>query len=314
MKNIIPLLLALLWFTSAAVAQTPTLHEQSTDMLKWELEMAESGYKLTQNPKTKGAVISVYEKMVNTLCMPNLLRDLDYDGNPTESECLSYIKRLLELHPDNPAALCAQRGIDDIECKLAYERQRINEFAPLGGRSSSNQFEGGLDVTINDAKVKVKVDQLMNEVGSDSVARLKRDGPKKVTEAYQKFKEALSLACRFSQVTIDAGGIPKNTPTPRPNSISSKSRPLDTLLGKDAEEMENRFSLAPQRTRMISSLCNKVAERALRFDAEFAPAICYRHGLYTPTCIKALRKAKVSAAKNTDNAVIAEPTKSFETF
>ncbi|MCB0311071.1 MAG: hypothetical protein KDD42_07540, partial [Bdellovibrionales bacterium] len=106
---------------SLASPRAKSTHTKALELLLLQADMAASGYKLKAGVTTASTYIAALEKVVGPLCMPYFFRNYSFSGNPTDPECLNYLKALLELDPDNPVGVCIQHGLSSPECSQANQ-------------------------------------------------------------------------------------------------------------------------------------------------------------------------------------------------
>lgn len=308
--------------------KSPADLAKALDVADLTLEMSESSYKLTPSNKTLSELISALEKFLTSRCVSaDVFKTLKYDGNPSNAACLSRLKRLLEVHPQNPIALCLKDGIDSESCRAAAEAQKVSVYD--GSQDSQDELidpvlKAGLPgrVTIDLDKDRAKVEDLNIKFGQTPTEEEKETIR---AEIYKIYDRMLAAACSVTSVRF----IPKNQATPVPEHPRlqdlkekfSKIPPAmragyqKQMLSKLEEELANSRSSPEekkvlvemmrvlqnpeevvnvsvdslQRTRLLLPQCFNLVNKISSIDGTLPQPSCHYSGWFSPQCIDALR-------------------------
>jgi hypothetical protein len=307
---------------------------QALGINELKLEMAESTYKLRPSLQTLSDVVSALEDIINSKCLSQLPRTLAYKGNPTEPTCIQLMERLLELHPENPVALCLRDGIEAPSCVEAYARQTSVVYDP--SLHASIVTEPALRVGLSRPELD-KIAQISDSLSNLNQQYQATQEPKEkqrcIDQAAEMYDQALATACRVTAI-----GLVQSAETVDPSSdeeikqIRQKLLSLPPLVREDHQgrlllEYEAKLKdLAPKsiawyrqqeilrvikrpelepapsasttnRTRFLLPLCAQLIQQAATATPGFPAPICHRDGWYSPQCIAALKNWQLVIAK-----------------
>ena len=252
--------------TTPAPVATFTRDEE---VIQWELELAERGFEITKTAGNFSKLIAAKEKLTGYACLRNLPQTLINNPSLNSETCAAQIKGLLALHTKNPIALCARDGIDSPTC-LASDKETL-----LRTKSYSDESSGSaLDTKLLDEAKKNKVAELQTKLNEIIIQPSGADDP----DGKLKNKKALGALTALLNVTC----TPELISFYGPNFSS----PTSKNLPKPNEVV---------RTRLMPAQCADYIARAQQYDPNFAPAMCYQHGRYSPKCIVAIRTARNTA-------------------
>ena len=336
---------------TTAVQEPAFSAEQKTSAqyYKLMLDMAEASQALSLSDQQKlhDNLIVIYERLIELYCMPDLLRSLEYRGDPQQPDCLRYIEKLTTLHPDNPVLLCAKHGIDSSLCRDAWAAQYIDAYS----------LED-LDISELDLKTKIRAETtekdasaLASEV-SELQSRYKtmREGAAPLPELTKMkrqvdatYTKLLNLSCKIVRIKIT------REPVDSSKQISTlakheprKEHPLDeyvrnftnTALPKDSKKITwqqkeepdpfQKTAAAPAplkaaaqpfwRVRYLTEQCLTQIQDATQFEPRLPAAPCNLEGESSPACIDALREWRQNQQVDFEQQRRDKPAAGFTTF
>lgn len=304
--------------------------------LEWEAELAASGHELNPTKINRSLSAQLYEQLAYYTCMPHLHAQLNYEASELDEGCLKYLDKVKKYDPKSPAVDCIMNGIDSEACRKAHEREEIatpsrgSSFGIMGGGAGYNNNAGYSKLTAMSLDRELDANPKVIEMGEEYKV-LKRKlrhvtGPEAGEEYLKFYSKYIPLVCsnfRLELLDEDPAGttsaildeesekkqLPIRLPaeTASKDSVKNDEKPasMDDVLEalerlKKGTPAHEQNKVAVHRRRYLASRCKQAIDSALRVDMDYATAICYSDGLYTPACISALRKAR--------SAVKAKPT------
>jgi hypothetical protein len=314
--------------------------------------MAENSYKFFKTPVNMEELIASLEEYLNNKCFGSLHKTLEYKGSPTDPTCVGYMDRLLQLNPDNPAAICLRDGIAAPSCMNAYQNQRTSVYYP----SSSDQSVRTLALKSGMSAVEIdkleKLTLILKEVNT-KYQSTEEDAEKLrlMDDALALYDQILALACRISALRFkprsDSGS--KNE-DPELKAMREKLLKIPPNLREGHQErmlveVENRLAAAKgnvleqlrlktlmevirnpsgdgtmtvktnERERLILPKCNEVITQTLQAFPKAPAPICHQNGWFTPNCIQAIRMYRTELRQQRAQAeATAKASKSPGTF
>lgn len=294
-------------------------------ILQLEIDLAEKSFKDQPSIQNRSALVATYEKALAKSCFHDVLQTLRLLPASSQGECRLFITKTLGINPGNPPAVCAHAGIDAPVCDQAYKAQKIRSHSPnrekserdglaelLGEERSQRERAGfarieneitnlehssarGKDPTIN-ARIGALYSGLIQGSCQDITMRLEVD---RQAARLQKPGDLLGGS-------RDVGRSPSRSsePLPPPTPRRTPRGPLWDLplagslpTPKSAGVVDPAAgSLVPNpgetRVILIPRECLLVLDRALKFDPQLPSAICRKFGVYSPSCIRALRTTR----------------------
>lgn len=250
------------------------------DVLVLEMQMGESGYQVSQSLDNKARLLATYEKAINEFCFGSLVTTYKYTFDASNIKCADQITKTLALDSTNPAAICAQAGMDSSACDLAYAGQK------MGLADTMNSLE-------NMARVR-------NSNSSSAAAKLV---PSEVSEALDLQERLQSEKQDFADESFRAKvkSIQESYKSSKSQENKEKlEKALADWISEVCQGAEVRYVKNGQglnRMRLLPSACLDAVTQGRSFDKNFVAAICNQEGFYTPNCTKArrLRAAMVKA-------------------
>ncbi len=293
------------------------------EMALLAVEMAESSYKIHRDVKSKASLLSSYERIIPLICMPEIFRTLDYQGNPSDQECIDFLTKMFTLQPQNPVAVCAKEGVESPDCGDAYVGQEIkilSESGTSGGRGGSN-VDALLDAELYDSKTSPKVEALERQASDLKDAYEQAKSPQNREKLVATYNALARLACDQTKTVFEAGPSQKDAqeiergkklnkkvedimfggrrtePTPTPLVTAAPSDgPLGSLVEKHTPTPAADDVLL-RRVVYMSAACARTIELVKQFNPRMAIVVCNQEGFYSPGCIQALRRDREEAAK-----------------
>jgi hypothetical protein len=311
--------------TPAASATRGVSLGNTAELAELEVQMAEGSYQSNPSSLNLEGLIMSYEKLITARCMPNLLRTLEYAGNPQDSLCLKTISQALKLDARNPVAICARDGIGAAGCKEGFSRQQVRRmvFTNRTDRPAPGELEVRLSTTGTQKEITAKAEELRSTF--DGYRAKPSDENKRKIE--QLFSRLMFLNCKVWHLGLVPGEEPAPTPTSRADpAMATLQATVSALKTKEipAQEPERRQSplieediyakkskaanpgqvpvpdnTVFRRFRLLAPDCAAYIVETLKFNPDFYQAICQRDGFVSPACIDALRKAR-DAGRLTD--------------
>ncbi|MCO6430153.1 MAG: hypothetical protein J5J00_04775 [Deltaproteobacteria bacterium] len=319
---------------SATAASTGGDKLPISDLLSWELGLAENAFLNMRNVKNKQRLLAVYEKVTAAICMPNLHKVLEHEGSPDYPKCPEFIKKTLELDPANPIAICARDGIKSVLCRATNHHTTFSTFHP---ESEEQLGIASLDDILENKKNRQQIAdeslKLSNELQQLSKVEPKRRKAAHIKRMNEIHSSLLKLQCRNWRVILNQTDqdVAREFEEKQGNEddrfadsasaarAATASAQESVLLRKIAEEFEITEALKqlPESKRIyqVSTECDRHIESALKFNKNHATAICYRYGFYSPQCVEALkaqRDAQGDSFEQSDDPNT--PTGGFDKF
>jgi hypothetical protein len=291
-----------------------------------KIEMAESRLKLGKSPKVVSDLASALEEYLTTTCMAKLPRTLSYAGNPTDPICLERLRRLLEINPGNPVAICVQDGITAPSCVDASKNQTVSVVYE---NSTDEEVDPVLKAGLSAATLERirKVEESLKEI---DVKYQEVETPEEkrtlVNDATTLYDQILHMACKVSAVALktenksDTFDEPQELAQTRarllqippairgdyqremsakiekelsdPKASSERQARLKELLDvvKDPTSLSSAQIASLKRVRFILNTCSEKIELARQVSPDLPGVTCYREGWYTPQCVYAMKK------------------------
>jgi hypothetical protein len=169
------------------------------------ISMAESSLKLNPSLRLIAELSNALEAYLTKNCYGNLLQTLQYQGTPTNPDCIARMERLLEVYPNNPVAVCLRDGIEAKSCADAYRNQRTEPF-----RDSYSSLEEIPDPALKvglSAADKAKIDALdetLRNVNDDYQNASTDDQKYKyMSDAALLYDQVLSVACKITALKLE---------------------------------------------------------------------------------------------------------------
>lgn len=167
----------------------------------WEYEVADSGYRFEVSPETEAALIAALEKVVVSLCMPQVQFTFEHTGTPTDKNCLAYLEFLESLQQNNPVGTCARHGIFSRECIDVYRAQQVLPYHIGSSAKSESELDLDLAFRLAEANARAKGEKyegLFNEAYT-KLTELQKDkqaDPEAREKARQEVVNNLALLIR----------------------------------------------------------------------------------------------------------------------
>jgi hypothetical protein len=324
--------LSLCIFCSLATAQAkPDL--QDAELLEWRAMMAENKFTVHKTRLNKYALIGAYEELINVTCMKDMPVTFMYEGPGNNRECLDLIEKVMLLDDGSPPATCARDGITASSCKIAYTRQVVtSDFQKSTGAGTGRTRTGGssssdyvskyakdeeLDTLEKEyralkgdavilRKIKKKYRQILSEECSgtqydvrsrESLLANKAEDDESLKDS-EKQEEEKSSSFAPDDIEIIESSVLKRKEESEETELDNLIDRLDAVTGgrRIAEKNTNIPEEAEVlRVRILKPGCNAFVTRLLRLAPQSSLGICFRDGLYSPSCIDALRTEKEKA-------------------
>lgn len=295
-----------------------------------KIEMAQTRYKLSKNPKALNDLVNALEEYLNAACLGKVLQTLTYNGNPTDPVCIERMNLLFEAQPKNPVATCVRDGMAAKSCVEAFQNQVVE--AVYSG-SEREGIDPALKVGLSAATIERigKIEASLAEINSKYQAASEPEEKRAlINDATNLYDQALGMACRVSSVSITAGSSSSGSGEPLEfTQTRERLLQIPSAIRKDYQvEMENRvrnemkkstttekrkeelnellkiikdpsqpssYQLSSlQRTRLILDTCENLLNVAQRIVPELPAITCYREGWYTPQCLASLKAWRAS--------------------
>lgn len=256
-----------------------------------EFDLAQSGYTLNQSIAGKLKLIAVSERIVNNYCIEGVSPKLAVSKAALAS-CKTLAEQLLVLDPSNPAAICSVKKITSKECFDAYNGIDIAIID-----SSRDGLEKDLDAILTTKQDTSDFIVVENDLIFLGRALTAENSPEGTIKFEKEFSKQLQRFCTVSRLRLPATQ-PNSTPaTPTPDQ---NSKPFDKMLqelsnkldSKKGEDSTNRTT----RYRLVSAPCHRILSLLNEFAPSSALSLCYRHGLYSPQCLKSRSQSAKSGA------------------
>lgn len=301
--------------TESVTAGAPP--SQINELLAVEIELGEASVKANDSEESRSQLLVAYEKALLSTCYRDFAATLQLPPAPPGGECQRFIEETLQLNAGNPVAVCARVGIDSPVCAQAYTAQVVQPYNPAreqSGRASAEEVLeargsesrravmesfrlqlGKLDHDSSgkrkDPKVRAKYDaiytKMIDEVCRIAIPRIDFESKKKMID-YRAIADGLQVG---RSTPLSAPRKPQSGPlwdldlesphaTPTPQALSDPLAPL--FKPRDGE----------RRILQVPRDCIQTVNSALVLNKELAPAVCWKFGRHSPTCVQALRRAR----------------------
>lgn len=289
--------------------------DTTREILEWKVLLAEKSLSVQESDLERANLLLARQSLVEHLCMPQLLRTLQYDGpSPDNTDCAKAIKDLSVLDPDNPSLICAREGIDSEECQQAsltrlsmsqgeYKARVSKKFS-----SSRNSFE----VPSGFSEIDKKWKTFEERKGLAELAALNNEYEKAFRQEcadIQTFVQPRSFLFP-EEASLEGGSqhdLLNDREAARNKKDSSRNEELMDLIEKleSAEERApktNQGPIVPEnakvlRIRVLPDTCFQLAGSLLRKVPHSSLAICQRDGLQSRFCVQAIRQEKETIRK-----------------
>lgn len=322
---------------SAQTQETPTPSTQpsphkttnlsnAVGLNELKIDMAESRLKLGKSPKVVSDLASALEEYLTTTCMEKLPRTLSYTGNPTDPVCLERLRRLLEINPGNPVALCVRDGITAPSCVEASKTQTVSVVYE---DSTAEEVDPVLKAGLSAATLE-RIGKVEESLKAINVKYQEAETPEEkrtlVNDATTLYDQILHMACKVSAVALTTGNNGDTFDEPQelaqtrarllqippgirgdyqremsakiekelndPKASPERQARLKELLEviKDPTGLSSAQISTLKRVRYILNTCSEKLEIARQVAPDLPSITCYREGWYTPQCVYAMKK------------------------
>ncbi len=324
--------------------------EKAVGVLELRIQMAENSLKFFNNTVNLVELVSSLEEYINGKCFGTLHKTLQYMGPPTDPVCVGYMERLLQINPDNPAAICLRDGISAPSCLSAYQNQKTEPY-----------YSGAFDAQVPSPALKSgipaleleRLDKLtltLQEVNSKYQSTEEQaEKSRLMDDALALYEQLLGTACRMTAIRFvprsDSTGESRDTEI---EEIREKLLKIPLKLRSEHQERmlsetENRFAAAKnnkpeqehlkalmeairnpggdgilsvqanERVRLILPKCKELIDQCLAaFPKSPAPA-CHRDGWFTPNCIRAIQAYRIDQQQRQAAALKGPPGSAVST-
>ena len=310
-----------------------------------KIEMAETRLKLYADPKIVSDLASALEEYLTTTCMPKLLQTLSYAGKPSDPICIERTRRLLQINPGNPVAVCVQEGIASKPCIDAFQNQKIVVVYPSQGDHIDPALRVGLSAATLDriAKVEGSLEEINTKYQRAETPDEKRA---LLNDASTLYDQILNMSCKVSAVGLvpESAGVESAEPAEitqtrerllqippairgdyqremaakaqkefdDPKTTPERASQLKDLLAviKDPSGLSPHQTANLKRARYILSKCSESLTLAAKVVPDLPSVTCFHQGWYTPQCIYALKKWRIQKQQETTkgNAASSSPS------
>ncbi len=297
---------------------------QTLEMLRWKADLAKSAYNLRSSSSKLGEFVSVQERLVTFLCAPNIFVDLEFEGNPTDQECLSELEKLVEVDANNPVAACIRQGTSSAACSAAFGKQVVEDYQAFYAVARSDRAAGE-EFRQQTLRIAPALDKLWQKVSAlDS--SLNNQNTKQSALALRRklglvFEQILRIGCSVEKLNFEqrADLIPRTrfqfATNKQKYNLGAASK-LQAELERQAASKQSKTARSAAtaktqlvRVRYISSACKRAIETITTRDPQNPYIYCGFHGSFSPQCLKALRQRR--GAKNFGFASESDSSKDF---
>ena len=319
-----------------SVSDTPVATAQTTpvaDLTEIKIRMAEARLKLVQSERNLNALISGLEEYINAKCFAGLNKTLKYSGPPSDPTCIARMEQLLEVNPDNSAALCLRDGIDSPSCINGYKSQQVVEFyesESLLNDLPDPSLKVGLSASETE-RIKVQQGMLSNINSKYRQAKTDDEKAKLVKDAVGIYDQLLATACRVSSLRLRRVETSDQKPSEPPRITEARRKLLQIPPGMRADYQRQMREAAEdelskykgdargkneliqllaviddpseeevtiefrnlQRSRIVLPTCFRTLDQIKGFLPLFPGTSCFGQGFQTPQCVQALRAWRI---------------------
>lgn len=301
--------------------------DKALDVNELKIAMAESSLRVNHSLRTIADLSSALEKYLTAHCMGTLLQTLQYDGAPSDPDCIARMDRLLEIYPDNPVAVCVRDGIGAQSCVDAYRNQKTVAFS--GGSSYSDIPDPALKVGLSaeDSKKLTALRQTLFDVNQRyQAATTDAEKQQAMDDATNLYDQVLSLTCKVVALRLDEPDdqneeredssitevrekllkIPPGLREDYQKQLLQQTEEELAKAGKDAatrkillqkmvviqnpEDTRQVTAAGKIRVRIVLPQCFDYISQAQAILPNFPSPTCHREGWYSPQCIVAIKK------------------------
>lgn len=293
-----------------------------------KIAMAESSLQVNPSLRTTSDLVSALEATLTKHCFGDTLRTLEYNGSPTDPQCLARMERLLKLYPYSAVGICLKDGFSADSCISAYLNQTL---APYSHSSGSESFQ---DPALKVGLSKIEQNKLssLSSTLEDVNKRYQAsttDSEKQnsLNDATRLYDQLLGIACRVTALSLeDAPGTSSQPEAESGELVEIRRKIMKLPPGLRAEHQERMLQKAEEelgqakdnkekrefilkkiqviqnpevktvvstegkiRVRVVLPECFDLIQKAERIIPNLPSPICHRVGWYSPQCVAAIK-------------------------
>jgi len=309
----------------AASLKKPTA---SLDVDDLKIAMAESSLQVNPSLRTTSDLISALEATLTKSCFGDTLRTLEYNGSPTDPQCLERMEKLLQLYPDSAVGICLRDGFGADSCISAYQNQTL---APYSYSSGADSFQ---DPALKVGLSKVEQSKLsslsstLEDVNKRyQAATTDSEKQNSLNDATRLYDQLLGIACRVSAISLEDAPGTSSQPEAESGELTEIRRKIMKIpAGLRAEHQERMLQKAEEelgqakankdkrdfilkkiqviqnpevktavstdgkiRVRVVLPECFELIQKAEKIIPNLPSPICHRVGWYSPQCVAAIK-------------------------
>ena len=305
-------------------------------LLELQLDIAERAHAMTPSAVTLAELVNSFEQIISAQCYESLRETLRYDGYPSDEECRTKIKRVLELDGTSSIANCAQFGVDSSQCRQASSLLDSGSFTIDSGiwRSTDGSQSGRVEtVSLREAIRQKKSSKQFTEQSEKiyQASLAARANPRDFSLAVKVESLARPLLqemCISPRLAL----MPLSQPTPTPSygdlidgpngaplqrddvssdgaSDSTGNDPFSELIKSLDSQPGKRPVPTPtpvvfegpnfRRYRLVTDECDRIIQTVAQANPSSAVVQCFRFGPVSVPCIQARRITASSPRETT---------------
>lgn len=276
--------------------ESPSQH--SLGILDLEEHIANSRFTAKPGLAERGMLVRVYERIALASCfppIPSLLKGITLEA---DTRCKETLQKLSNLHSNNAILICAQKGVDSVDCIRSYESQHVRKFKP--GEAERLNLTSKPRNPLDSPEVKARFTTLQKKLLDQIAVYKKQFSIANLKELDSSLFSVLILICSDDALELTLEKAIKEIPasgssmkdvlslTKEIESLGQTEQPSKpsaaaTIANKESET--NFF-----RSRILSTQCYDTIIDALNIDFRLSSAVCFRDGFIAPSCLSALRR------------------------
>lgn len=281
--------------TSASQSQGP---KRDISVLELEEYIANQNFSRNPSLESRGILVRTYERMALALCFPPiafLVNNKTLDSDPRCNEILAKVKA---LHQNNTVVICAEKGVDSLECVRSFETQGVRKYR-AGEIDKLNIVNNNKD-PLSSPEVKARFTLIQKKLLEDITAFKNDRSIENLLKLDATFYPVLAIICSNDALLLST------QPTKAGTTLSNLGNTVSGSIAESIRFLEQDFSMpTPKptvgenlavenndffRSRILSDRCFDTIVDAVAIDSRLPSPLCFRDGFIGPSCLSALRR------------------------
>ncbi|NMC62891.1 MAG: hypothetical protein GYA55_06940, partial [SAR324 cluster bacterium] len=293
-------------------SKLPPIFEGKDDFISLNAAMAAAHFEINPSLQNRSDLVYALSKLVAHRCMRTLHHTLVYSNPPQDKDCQDAIFYTLSLDPSNPEAICAKDGIDSPSCRNAFREQETVIRMPYKvDPNLLRKFESDIRIKEGEqaaaiSKAKDQLQAALSIIQNEATEAKKKPS----SDLMNAFTTLLDIHClpilivpnpEYEKLQQEQNkALSQDSQDPASSNTKRNDLPTFNQMLSQLINTPSKSTPIPRlrsRSRVISENCHYYIQQSLEYIPDFPRAICHRDGFYSPNCIIALRKQKISDAK-----------------